>query len=222
MKINKIIYLTFVLLILNSCATHLPMPKNYFENNKKVGVLYLIKPIDTFREGPQGILDMAITVGAKYKEPLSIIKDEVNPESQMKDLYSDIFKSKGKPLEEINLGYDLKKRKEFKKPFKSKKKYFKYDLRYLKDRGIDELLVVKVGHGIIVRYNGFLETGRRGICEVETEIIDLSDNSLVFTDSFISLENLEGDWNTPPKYENLSKSISSAIKYAVEIGRTRF
>ncbi|TYC08432.1 hypothetical protein ES677_14470 [Bizionia gelidisalsuginis] len=220
-RILKIFGLLIILTAVSSCAVKMPLSSNYYSNQKKVGVIYLIDSIGVYREGAQGLLDMALTAGKRFKEPLSIVDKKINPNNDIKDLYIQIFKTKGKPLKDIDFEYDIEKLTKFEKPSSSKKKFHKYDLRFLKDKGIDELLIVDVQYGLLVSYYGMIETGKTGNCRIDSEIIDLSDNSIVFKDFSNSVEKINGKWKTPPRYENLKNSISGAIVKTINLERSK-
>ncbi|MFL0102041.1 hypothetical protein [Tenacibaculum maritimum] len=220
-RILKTFGLLIILTTIMSCAVKMPLPSNYYSNQKKVGVIYLIDSIGVYKQGAQGLLDMALTAGKRFKEPLSIVDKKINPNNDIKDLYRQLFKTKGKPLNEIDFKYSIEKLTKFEKPSSSKKKYHKYDLRFLKNKGIEELLIVDVQYGLLVSYYGMIETGKMGNCRIDSEIIDLSDNSIVFKDFTNSVEKIKGKWKTPPEYENLANSISGAITKTIGLEKTK-
>ncbi|AUP79239.1 hypothetical protein [Flavivirga eckloniae] len=221
-KIFRNLGLIIILITISSCAVKMPLSDNYYTNQKKVGVVYLIDSIRVYREGSQGLLDVALTPGKRFKEPLQIVDKKINPTNEIKGLYEGIFSAKGKPLKEIQFDYDVKKLKKFEKPSSSKKKYHKYDLRSLKDKGVDELLIVSVSYGLLVSYYGMIETGKKGNSHIASEIIDLTDNSIVFKGYSDSVEKIKGKWKTPPEYENLANSISNAISKTINLEKTKF
>jgi hypothetical protein len=219
-RIIKTFGLLIILTTISNCAVKKPLSSNYYSNQKKVGVIYLIDSIGVYKEGAQGLLDMALTAGKRFREPLSVIDKKINPNEDIKELYRQLFKTKGKSLKEIDYDYDIEKLTKFDKPT-SEKKFHKYDLRFLKDKGIDELLIIDAQYGLLVSYYGMIETGKMGNCRIDSEIIDLSDNSIIFKDFSNSVEKIEGDWKTPPEYENLSNSISTAIRKTIELERSK-
>lgn len=217
---------TFILIIalttITSCAVKMPLSNNYFANKKKVGVIYLIDSISVYKDGPQGLLDMALTSGKKFNEPLTIVDKKINLKDDLENLYNQIFQQKGKPLIEIDFEYNIEKLKEFKKPKSSKKKFHKYDLRFLKNKGIDELFIVEAQYGLLVSYYGMIEIGKMGNCRIDSKIIDLSDNSIIFKDFSNSEKKIKGKWKTPPKYENLQNAILEAISKTLELEKNKF
>lgn len=218
--ILKTFGLLIVFITINSCAVKKPLSDNYFSNQKKVGVIYLIDSIGVYREGAQGVLDMALTSGNRFKEALAVVDKTVNPNEEIKELYSQLFETNGKTLKEIDFDFHTDKLTKFEKP-SSEKKFYKYDLRFLKDRGIDELLIVNAKYGLLVSYYGMIETGKMGNCRIESEIIDLSDNSIMFKDFSNSVEKIKGNWKTPPEYENLANAISTAINNTIKLEKSK-
>lgn len=221
-KVLKTVGLLVILATISSCAVKMPLSTNYFSNQKTVGVIYLIDSIGVYKEGSQGLLDMALTSGNRFKEPLSIVSKKINPDDAIKDLYKQLFDSKGKPLNEIDFDFDGKKLTKFEKDPRSQKLYYYHDLRFLKEEeGIDELLIIHAKHGLLVSYYGMIETGKMGYCRIDAEIINLSDNSILFKDFSNSAEKIEGKMNTPPDYENLKNAIAQAISKTISLERNK-
>ncbi len=214
-KMLKVFKVLVIVVFISSCATKIPLTSNYYSNNKTVGVLFLIEDIGVYKAGAQGLLEMALTSGDRFKEALYSVDLKVNPKDDIKNAYRQLLNSKGKSFKELDFNYDTSKLTKFKSQSSSKKKFYKYDLRFLKEQGIDELLIVRAKYGILVSYYGFIETGKDGNCRIDSSIINLSDNSIIYSDFSNSTIKIQGKWKTPPKYEALTSSISSAIKNAI-------
>ncbi len=216
---KKVILWCVFALFFSSCAVKVPLSSDYYQNDKKVGILYLIDSIGHYREGAQGILDMAVTGSKKYEEPLQIVDEQLKMKERVRQTYTDVFKSYGKVYAEIEADYDKDNLPKFQKSSISNKdkKYHKYDIRFLKDKGMDELLIVKVKYGLLISYYGMIELQKNGHCTIETEIVDLSDNSIIFKDRSMFSQKLKGKWKKPPKYENLKNVISAAMQRTFNI-----
>src|SRR6056300_1370402 len=181
LKIGLLGIASILILLLNSCASsNIPMKNDFYKNNKKLGIIYTIDDIGIYKGGAQGLLDMALTPGDRFREALIIIDSTVNPTNRIKSLFSDMLVSKNKSFIELDYIYDQNNFIKFENPKNSKIKYHKYDLRGIKNKGIDELLIIRVKHGLLVSYYGVIETGKFGYCGIYSEIIDLNDNSIVF------------------------------------------
>lgn len=205
---------------MGSCAARLPMTSDYYKNAKKVGAVYVIDSLGVYKGGAQGLLDMALTPGNKYKKVVNAIEGKFDPKPKIKKLYQDIFTSKGKSLNEIDFTYNPDSLEKFDEPA-SKKKYHTYDLRFLKEKGIDELLLVKVIYGLNISYYGVVEIGKMGTCYIYSEIVNLDDNSIIYKDHSHYEEYIKGKWNTPPDYELITNSIKTAIDKTLAIEKER-
>ena len=222
-SIKKIALLLLCLVTLTNCSEKILLPNSYYDNSNKVGVLYIIDSIKTTTTGDQSLFEMIITGTKRFNDPLKLIDEKINPKLDIKNLYSSIYKEKNKSLTEIDYTLDFNRLNEFEKPSKSKKKYYRYDLRFLKSKEIDELLIVKVEYGLLVSYDGLIEDGLFGNCKIESKIIDLNDNSIIFNDFSIFSDKVNGAWGkNPPEYPNLKNAILSAIQKTIDIEKDKF
>ena len=215
-------YLIFIIVLSSivSCAVKVPLANNYFNNQKTLGVIYFIEPIDVFKDGEQGYIENVLTPGNKFIEPLKIIDKKINPRGEIKNLYKQLLNTKGKSYVELEFEQYLNKFEKFEKLSSTKREYYQYDLRTLKSHfinghEIDEVLIVSVKYGLWVYYDGLIVFKKMGECIIESEMIDLNDNSIIYHGYSVSLKSIKGRWDTPPEYENLSYSIKSAISTAL-------
>ena len=215
-------YLIFIIaLSISGCGPYRPLPNNYFNNKKTVGIIYIIDPIRFFKTGEQGNFDEILTPGTRFIEALNIInKKKIIPTSEIKNLYEGLLNSKGKSYIELDYNQFANKIEKFEKPSSAEKKYYQYDLRPLKsqfinDHEIDEVLIISVKNDLVVYYDGVMVFKKWVRCDIESEIVDLNDNSIMYYGYAVSLKSLKGKWETPPEYENLSNSFKSAISTAL-------
>ena len=61
----------------------------------------------------------------------------------------------------------------------------------MKQKGIDELLIVSVKYGILINYYGFIELSKNALCKINSEIIDLSNNQIIYKDFSLLTKNLK-------------------------------
>ena len=221
-SIKKIALLLLCLVTLTNCSEKILLPNSYYDNSNKVGVLYIIDSIKTTTTGDQSLFEMIVTGTKRFNKPLKLIDEKINPKLDIKNLYSNIYNEKNKTLTEIDYKLDISRLNEFTKPSKSKKKYYRYDLRFLKSKEIDELLIVKVEYGLMVSYDGLIEDELFGNCKIESKIIDLNDNSIIFNDFSIFSEKIKSSWCNPPEYPNLKNTILSAIQKTIDIEKDKF
>ncbi|HUX59125.1 MAG TPA: hypothetical protein VMV77_19295 [Bacteroidales bacterium] len=89
MKAKKELTYFLILLVLffSGCAVKKSiLSPDFYSSESKLGLILITNDIGTTRSGNQGLLDMALTQGNKYTNPLHRVEPEINPENQFKDL----------------------------------------------------------------------------------------------------------------------------------------
>ncbi len=162
--------------------------------------------------------------GGKYQAALDALEPTLNPTEKVKEFYKNLFIGFGKNAIIIDEKMDPTVLVDFKSPKGSGKKYYEKDIRFLKDKyQVDNVLLVGVNYGVRSIYSyGVVEQNRRGMASINTEIVDVSDNSYIVTDGSQYWEKIDGDWDTPPAYENLKKSIAAAIDNGLSKEKERY
>ena len=222
MRTLKFTSLFFLILLFASCASRLPLNQSFY-NTKKVGVIIQVDSIGIAKTGSQGLLDMALTPGNKYKGPLHAVAMKLNPEALLAEEISSLLKAKNKDFIIIPFNVINQNLVKFEAPEASDKKYYKNDLRAIKTKyNVDELLYVRAKYGLLISYYSMVETGRQGHTELAANIINLDDNSLLLQDKISSVTPLKGKWNEEPEYENLTNSIKEAIALSIVTLKTKF
>ena len=210
---KKLVLLFSMLLLVTSCVPKVALTSDYWQKQTKVGILINENPPAKFKEGSQGLLDMAVTSGDKYKEALDIIGQQIHPKEELTAIYSDIFKAKGKEVVIIDEKFDPKTAKKFSGTKAEGKKYSNYDFSDLKAKyGVDELLFVNINYGFMISYYGMIETGKMGHAAIDTKIIDLADQHLILANYNFKNENLK-KWKDN-NYENSVKGVRTALDKA--------
>ncbi|WP_396147231.1 hypothetical protein [Flavobacterium sp.] len=206
---------------MSSCVSLIPL-KQEFYNNKKVGIILQVDSIGMAKAGGQGLLDMALTPGNRFTEPLKKVEPKFNVKETLKAEITSILKEKNKDFVFIEQRLDYKNMIQFNKP-NSDKKYSKKDFRDLKAAlNVDEVMYINVKYGLLVSYYGLIELEKDGYVNVVTETVDLSDNSLLQQDNFQTVAKMDGNWKKGEDYENLRNAIQGAINNAATAIRTRF
>jgi hypothetical protein len=214
MKLQKLTFGILFLLTVTSCVTTLPLNQQFY-NTKKVGIILQVDSIGMAKAGSQGLLDMAFTPGNRFKEPLQKIEPKLNLNETIKTEITNILNSKNKQFQFITEKFDYQTLSKFEKP-NSEKKFSKKDFRNFKTtNNVDEIMFVKVKYGILVSYYGVIETGKQGYVNIGTEIIDLTDNSLLQQETMQTVANIKGNWKKGEDYENLRNSIQEAINNSI-------
>jgi hypothetical protein len=220
MKLLKLTFGILFLLTVTSCVTTLPLNQQFY-NTKKVGVILQVDSIGMAKAGGQGLLDMALTPGNRFTEPLKKVEPKFNLNETLKSEITSILNAKKKQFQFIDqkLDYHLTK---FEKP-NSDKKYSKKDFRNLKNaNNVDEIMFVKVKYGILVSYYGVIELDKQGYVNIATEVVDLSDNSLLQQENFQTVAKMNGNWKKGEDFENLKNSIQDAINNSITTLKTKF
>jgi len=221
MKLLKVTFGILFLLIVTSCITTLPLNQQFY-NTKKVGVILQVDSIGMAKEGGQGLLDMALTSGNRFKEPLKKVEPKFNLYETLKSEITNILNTKNKQFQFIEQKIDYKTLAKFEKP-NSNKKYSKIDFRNLKSiYNVDEIMFVKVKYGLLVSYYGMIELDKQGYVNIGTEIIDLSDNSLLQQENIQTSVKMNGNWKKGEDFENLKNSIQNAINGSLITLKTKF
>lgn len=223
MKKINFLSLVALLFILVSCVTNVPMNAEYFQKPSKVGIFVNVNDPQKFREGSQGLLDLAVTSGDKYQPLLDHVNKEIKFKNELIDIYSETLKTRGKEVVVIDEKFDPKTAEKFKGNKEESKKYYNYDMRYLKEKyGVDDVVFVNVNWGAMISYYSMVETGRAGYAYVSNRVINLKDNSLYFANDNPQTEIIKGKWNTAPDFANAKGRIEQAVKKAIEVERNVF
>lgn len=220
MKI-KFFSLIGIAILISSCVSTIKI-NSIFYNPTKVGIVVNVDTIRFSKTGNQGLLDMALTPGNKYTVPLKTVDPFVNPTNKIKNEIQNIFGSKNKQLEFINEKVNINELNNFEKPANAKGKYFNKDLRGLKAKyDVEEIMFINVSYGLLVGYYGFIELNRSGYSSINALIVNLNDNLLLFKDNTYNSQMINGDWKTPPNYDNLKNSIQTAIDNSINTLKTK-
>ena len=207
---KKSLLLLSILLLVTSCVPKVALSSDYWQKPTKVGILINANPPAKFKEGSQGLLDMAVTSGDKYKEALDLMGQNFHPKEELTTIYSDIFRTKGKEVIIIDEKFDSKTAKKFSGEKAEGKKYSSYDFSDLKTKyGVDELLFVNVNYGFMISYYGMIETGKMAHAAIDTKIIDLNDQHLILASQNFKNEILK-KWKDN-NYENSVQGVRTAL-----------
>ncbi|MBP4142608.1 hypothetical protein J3S90_12425 [Flavobacterium sp. P4023] len=221
MRLLKLSVGIFLALTLTSCVTSLPLNQQFY-NTKKVGIILKVDSIGMSKAGGQGLLDMALTPGNRFTEPLKKVEPKLKMNETMQTEIANILKSKNKTYEFITEKIDYTTLNKFEKP-NSNKKYSKKDFRDFKSKNnVDEIMLVKVKYGILVSYYGMIELDKQGYVNIGTEVIDLIDNSLLQQENFQTAAKMNGNWKKGDDYGNLTNSIQEAINSSITTLKTKF
>ncbi|HBK82430.1 MAG TPA: hypothetical protein DDZ41_02350 [Flavobacterium sp.] len=219
MKKIKLIMAFFMLLCFTNCLKTVPIKQEFFRNTK-VGVLIQINNDpqvirgDTYN-GTRIIND----TNNKFYVALSHIKSNLDLKKALKTEISNILTSKNKSFVILSDNFNEASLTKFEAPetFYNNPDheiyYPKYDFRNIrKTHNVDEILFVKVhDYGLLLLYSGVLLASRSGHVVVDTQIINLKNNSLLQQRRFESNVRIKGGIKSDENYQNLQNAIQEAI-----------
>jgi hypothetical protein len=208
---------------ITSCVTNVPLHSGFFKSQSRTGFILMCKMESTGSSSSGGgglagaLVSSALQPKTKYDIALQTLQPVLVPNERIKQLYMETFLSKGKILHFIeDPTFNPNDLDYFNGDKDSTKKYFKKEIRFLREKyQIDELLLVFVQYGMYAKYSYGIETARYGKMYIKANIINLSDNSLLYKDGTSVLIPIKGEWRTPPEYENMRNGISKAIEQAI-------
>tara|TARA_R110001606_G_scaffold33112_1_gene99378 strand:+ start:46 stop:675 length:630 start_codon:yes stop_codon:yes gene_type:complete len=199
MKKEIIILITLILFI--SCGTKKQLMNDFYSDNKKVGIIILNEQANIHREHKGGLVDIGSTNPEKFIEALKIINNRIDIKSQIENFYSEYFNSKNKKTEFLEMNFDISKNEQIHKS--------------LKGKGINQVIIVKVEYGLLLSYYNLLEIAKNGYCQINSEILDLDNNSVIYKNTSKSIKKIKGNWKKS-EHQELTKSISLAIESAIK------
>ncbi len=208
----------FLFASLNGCVTRVAMKSDFWNNRSaKIGVVLAPYPTGAaHKSGAQGVLDMAINaaLSAEMKRYLQGVQPlEFN---DIQHQFSAQLKSMGIEAKTLPEPIDLKAYQTFEGTGPGK--MFKQDLRPLASKeNIDFIVILSITRfGTIRNYYGFVPTEKpRALCDVKGQMINLATNELVWQAATTEIQartTVEGKWDQPPDYPNLTASLWTAVK----------
>ena len=172
MRYIKLTLRLVVLSTLWSCASTVPLDRHFY-SRKKVAVIIEVDSIRMSKAGGQGLLDMALTPGNRFTEPLKAIEPQMQIKERLKEEMTKILTSKSKEFVYVDDNFDYEKLPKFSSP-KSEKYFSKKDFRALKTAyNVDEVIYVRANYGLLVSYYGMIEIGKEGYINISSQVIKL-------------------------------------------------
>ena len=136
-------------------------------------------------------------------------------ESLKKEI-SNALNSKNKTFEIISDNFSDASLTKFEAP-NLEVEYPKSDFRSMKEKyNVDEILFIKVhNYGLLLVYSGVLLATKKGHTLIDTQIIDLKNNSLLQQNRFETNTGIKGDWTSGGDYKNLQTAIQTTIDKSI-------
>lgn len=210
---NKLLILLSLALVAG-CKSYVPLNQSFLKSESEVGLIVITRPMESTARlsgYKSALIYAAASPWKKYEPAFKVIDPQINPTEKIKKAYQDALEGKGKKVVVIS-DEDLKKIK----VESSSGKHYKTDLSFFKKKyQIEELLIVDVRYGLHSRYFYGGELNRSGKTFLYPTLVNLKDNSILYRQEICPVVPLQGDWNTPPNYDNMKKAINASIDVAV-------
>lgn len=209
-------------LMLGCAPVKVKMNKDYWssQSNKKakIGIGFATPPQGgVYREGGEGLLDMAINNAASsginhYLQSFSLSKF-----NEIQKTAADSLKKAGMSYKLLGEEIKLDSLEKFKKPETAMGEYANLDFSSLiQKEGIDQLFLVSVHRfGTVRKYYGFIPLGAPKATIFATgQLIRLKDHQVLWRDDVNEIVEINGDWDQDPEYPNLSSALNAAMDTA--------
>ncbi len=219
-------------------VTFTSLSSSRFNSSIRLGAFIIVNPIShqthISNAGFTGIVTgtMASSMGnelygvtgmGKYAAALVKVEPELYAKERIRELYFHAFLAKQVDFIELEekeykekINTYIHRLPKFIAPKETKKKYYTKDLRFLKELyNIDQILLVNADYGIYSWYTLGIERSRHGIAKLESVIVNLTDNSIIYEGQSTKKYRLKGKWNEPPFYEKVKTTINQALQSAI-------
>lgn len=226
-KSNRILgaVVLFAAGLLSACAQPrmAVSPSLWNQKEARMGVAIVVHPeAAAHKVGAQGLLDMAINSAMASDLKTHLLTLKLDEFDTVRDRFSAELLKRGLQAKIVPSPINLETYGKFSKPTGETDEFFNKDLRTLAGKeSIDILVLISVdGFGTIRSYYGFIPLGApQGFCQVSGRLIDLRSNQLMWRTTAVEKESMvpvEGPWDQPPNYPNLTAAIKKAIANAQE------
>ena len=214
---------SLIILIISCAPVRITTNPKLYDTSKKIGIIIVNDGISTFNYIEGKYIDSHGVDTKRFIEPLNVVSKRLNANSLFLQTYKIIFNKNNIEVKEIEGTLTFEYLDRFKKPKKTDKAYSIYDYQFIKEKfGVDRLIVAEVKYGLLLYKSGLIVVEKRGLCSISAEIIDLSDNSLLYKNESLAKILVEGKWNIPPDYDNLYYPIRKAIENSILIEKMNF
>jgi len=200
----NIVYLT-LFLSLAGCATeaNVPLNSSFWENkHQKIAVAnYKPSPATLYHEGPQGLLDIAISDAVTDHFDAYLKKVDLSSYDNLKYRFVEALKHK----DMSPTAY---------KNYLTKDAHPKTNTTFAAQTGADTILTVElIGAGATRHYYGFIPLeAPKAFCSLKGEMIDAKTRQVLWRYSSTVIEPIPGEWDQPPNYTNFNNVLVSTIK----------
>jgi hypothetical protein len=200
----KLFSLFFIGFILTGCApSNVPLPDSFWQDNKQSITIVTVKaPTPGLsQEGMLGVLNYAINSG---------INSDLDKYLAQADLawYNALPNDFATKMRKHDINVKIYGNKLASSPS-----------NYASLKGqinTDKVLILRlVGYGAERQYNGSIPMGKpKGYCELTGDLVDLNTNKVLWHYNASISEPINGEWDQPPAYPNLTAAMKQAVAVA--------
>lgn len=230
MRTRRVVTLSLPALLLVGCAGTKPIavaPEFWELKGKSVGIVMAPSPVGgAYKAGSQGLLDVAISSAMakgidRYLQGIELYAFDVVQDSLAAGLEARGFSVRAFPdrkdVAALPQCDDCKAKG---------KGFYQKDLSPITaGQGLDYLLIVQVlRFGTIRSYYGFIPlSAPQALVDANGVLVDLQTHRKVWEQPIQRVVKVEGPWDQPPEYPNLTKAIKAAMDGArAEVLRSLF
>lgn len=216
MKKLKLSLAFIVFFFVTSCITTVPISKEFYKETKVGVIIQMIDEPSVIKATTAGTTEIIKNPDNKFYVGLSKIKSNFNFKESLKTEISNVLKSKNKTFEIISDNFNDASLMKFEAP-NLEFEYPKLDFRFMKQKyNVDEILFIKVhNYGLLLVYSGVLLATKKGHTLIDTQIINLNNNSLLMQKRFETNTGIKGDWTSGGNYKNLETAIQTTIDNSI-------
>lgn len=192
---------------LSGCASepNIPMQDQFWQAKQDKIAIAKTKTITPalYKTGNQGLLDLAINSAMTHKLDNKISESDVSWYEKLPHQFALKLQKRNKVADEVAtvINDDAKNYRSF-----------------VSRVGANELLVIDLENfGAIRNYYAFIPTGApKAFCQLTGKLIDTTTNKILWRHRATSTEEVNGPWDQPPYYPNVTKAIRVAANNAQE------
>jgi hypothetical protein len=216
MKNLKLVLAYIVLFFATSCITTVPISQEFYKETKVGIIIQMDNDPSVIRAQTDGITQIISDPENRFYIGLSKIKSNFTFKESLKTEISNALASKNKKFEIITDNFNDASLTKFEAP-NLNMEYSKSDFRFMKEKyNVDEILFIKVhNYGLLLVYSGVLLATKKGHTLIDTQIINLKDNSLLQQKRFETNTKIKGNWKGEGDYKNLQTAIQTTIDNSI-------
>jgi hypothetical protein len=218
-RIGAVFFLVATLFIAgcNQVKPQINLSDQIWNSDDKNVAIALVMPDEPsfYPMGDVRLLDYAIISGAMSELKSHVLTLQQSEFTTVRESLEQAFQAKGYNVVQISEPLDSDKlksspQKDTKTEFYTEKDYTSLAQKY----GVSKLLLVEVNQsGVARNYHGFIPLDDpHAVISIRGQLIDLSNNQLLWNTNASQTKFTDGNWDEPPAYPGLTESFYVAIE----------